>query len=355
MRRLVSIALAVGIFAVACAPVPIPGSAPAAAQPTTPALIPLKVGVAVTPAPALPESTLWLARDLGFYQKEGLDVTLTEVDATPSVITAMRTGDVDVGDINSEDVIRLTASKDLEMRTINSASGRNFFMIVGKNSIGSPMELQGKSFAIARVGSQDHALSSKVLAAKGVPEGVNYVAVGAPNLRAQALVAGQIDATTVSLGTWVTIQNQPNIKQIVGVDDYYTSVPLVNKGNAVTLKVLNEKQEALRRFTVALIKTSRYLAENKSTWVDGMAKLRPDIARADLEYLWDQFGASWGVNGQLNVGQYQTSTDFLYEQGSFPDLPKIEAKSWTDTQFVDAALKDLGVYPNVDDPGRPIK
>ena len=356
MRRLVSIALAVGMFAVACAPVRVPSAAPAAAEPTTPTLTPLKVGVAVTPAPALPESTIWLARDLGFYQKEGLDVTLTEVDATPSVITAMRTGDVDVGDINSEDVIRLTAGKDLEMRTINSASGRNFFMIVGKNSIGSPMELQGKTYAIARVGSQDHALSSKVLVAKGVPaDGINYVAVGAPNVRAQALVAGQIDATTVSLGTWVTIQNQPNIKQIVGVDDYYNSVPLVNKGNAVTLKVLNEKPEALKRFTQALIKTSRYLAENKSAWVDGMAKLRPDIARADLEYLWDQFGASWGVNGQLNVSQYQTSTDFLYDQGTFPDLPKIDATSWTDTQFVDAALKELGVYPNVDDPGRSIK
>jgi NitT/TauT family transport system substrate-binding protein len=316
----------------------------------------LKVGVAVTPAPALPESVLWLARDLGFYQKEGLDVQLTEVDATPSVITAMRTGDIDVGDINFEDVIRLTASGDLPMRAISSASGRNFFMIVGKNSIGSTDELVGKSFAIARVGSQDHALSSKVLGVKGVPAGsVNYVAVGAPNVRAQALVAGQIDATTVSLGTWVTIQNQPSIKVLVGVDDYYNSLPLVNKGNAVTTRVLNEKPEAIRRFTTALVKASRYLAENKSAWVDGMAKLRPDIARSDLEYLWDQFGASWAVNGQINMPAYQASTDFLYDQGTFPDTPRIQATDWVDTQFVDGVLKQVGVYPNVDDPGRPIK
>jgi NitT/TauT family transport system substrate-binding protein len=354
-RRLASVALVLGLLALACAPaVPVqPSGAPAAA--TAEPLMPLKVGVAVTPAPALPESTLWLARDLGFYQKEGLDVQITEVDATPSVITAMRTGDVDVGDINSEDVIRLNASKDLEMKTINSASGRNFFMIVGKSSIGSPAELAGKSFAVARVGSQDYALSSKVLGVKGLaPDAVNYVAIGAPNVRAQALVGGQVDATTVSLGTWVTIQNQPNIKVLVGVDDYFNSLPLVNKGNAVTTKVLAEKPEALRRFTAALIKTSRYLAQNKSAWVDGMSKLRPDIARSDLEYLWDQFGASWAVNGQLNVGAYQTSTDFLYETGTFPDLPKINATDWTDTEFVDGVLKDLGVAPNVDDPGRPI-
>src|SRR5919198_1348936 len=165
--RLVSIAMALGVLAAACSPVPATQSGGSATP--RPEVIKLRVGVAVTPAPALPESTLWLARDLGFYQKEGLDVEITEVNATPSVITAMRTGDVDIGDINSEDVIRLTGSRDLDMRTINSASGRNFFMIVGRDSIGSVLELKDRSFAIARVGSQDHALSSKVLAIKGLP------------------------------------------------------------------------------------------------------------------------------------------------------------------------------------------
>ena len=238
-------ALALGVLVAACAPAPVG---------VQPSVLTLKVGVAVTPAPALPESALWLARDLGFFLKEGLDVQLTEVNATPSVITAMRTGDVDVGDINFEDVIRLTSSGELPMRAISSASGRNFFMIVGKSSVGSVAELGGKSFAIARVGSQDHALSSKVLSVKGVPaDSVNYVAIGAPNVRAQALAAGQVDATTVSLGPWVTIQNQPNIHVLVGVDDYYNALPLVNKGNAVTVKTLTDKAEALRRFTTALI------------------------------------------------------------------------------------------------------
>src|SRR5579859_3295223 len=348
--RFLAIALAIGCLVGACAP------APAAPTPTQPVVMKLRIGTATTPPPALPESVLWLARDLGFYQKEGLDVDITEVQATPSVIAAMRAGEVDIGDINTEDVVRLTATKDLEMRTIDSPNGRNFFMIVGKSSIGSVLELAGKTFAIARVGSQDHALSTRVLAAKGVtPDAVNYVAVGQPNVRAQALVAGQIDATTLSLATWITVQGEKSIKILVNADDYFNAVPLVNKGDAVTTKVLAEKPEALRRFTAAIIKASRYFAENKQAWVDGMAKLRPDIASTDLEYLWDQFGSAWAVNGQLNLTDYQKSTDFLYESGTFNDAPRIEAKGWTDTQFVDAALKDIGVYPKVGDPGRPIK
>src|SRR5262249_31057414 len=182
---------------------------------------------------------------------------ITETTATPTVIAAMRSGEVDIGNINSEDVIRLTASKDLEMRTINSSNGRNFFMIVGKASIGSVNELTGKSFAVSRVGGQDHALSTKVLAARGVaPDAVSYVSIGAPNIRAQALVANQVDATTMSLATWVTVQNEKGIKVLVNADDYFNAVPLVNKGNAVTTKVLQEKPEALRRFTAAIIKAS---------------------------------------------------------------------------------------------------
>src|SRR5437762_4921074 len=191
--RFIRIAIAVVWLVAGCAPA-VPSPAQPAAGSVPKDIIKLRIGTATTPPPALPESTLWLARDLGFYQKEGLDVEIIEATATPSVIAAMRSGEVDVGNINSEDVIRLSATKDLEMRTINSSNGRNFFMIVGKDSLGSVLELQGKSFAIARVGSQDHTLSAKVMAAKGLqPDAVNYVAVGAPNLRAQALVAGQLD------------------------------------------------------------------------------------------------------------------------------------------------------------------
>ena len=221
--RLTVVALgALGLSLVAaCVPAAPQAQQQAAAPTAAPkTMLKLKIGTATTPPPALPESTLWLAKELGYYEREGLDVEITETQATPSVITAMRSGDVDIGNINSEDVIRLTASKDLEMRTINSSNGRNFFMIVGKNTYGSVNELAGKSFAVSRLGGQDDALSRKVMSSKGLtPDKVNFVSVGAPNVRAQALVAGQSDATTMSLATWVTVQNEKSLKVLVHADD----------------------------------------------------------------------------------------------------------------------------------------
>src|SRR3982074_2374465 len=98
--RLVSIAIALVLLVAGgrgCGPAVPSATQPSAAGSVPKDIIKLRIGTATTPPPALPESTLWLARALGFFQKEGLDVEITEVQATPSVITAMRAGEVDVG------------------------------------------------------------------------------------------------------------------------------------------------------------------------------------------------------------------------------------------------------------------
>jgi ABC-type nitrate/sulfonate/bicarbonate transport system substrate-binding protein len=54
---------------------------PSNAKPTE---LKLRLGMASTPAPPLPNSVNWLAKDLGFYQREGLDVELIEFNGTRS-------------------------------------------------------------------------------------------------------------------------------------------------------------------------------------------------------------------------------------------------------------------------------
>jgi ABC-type nitrate/sulfonate/bicarbonate transport system substrate-binding protein len=71
----------------------------------------LRVGLGSSPVPPLPNSVLWLARDLGFYQREGLDIELIEFQGTPLALAAMISGDIDVGNVSTSEVIRLSATK----------------------------------------------------------------------------------------------------------------------------------------------------------------------------------------------------------------------------------------------------
>lgn len=195
-----------------------------------------------------------------------------------------------------------------------------------------------------------------MLSVNGIdPSEVNFIAVGAPNLRAQALIAGQTDATTVQISTFVTLRNKPGLKVLAEMDTIRAVVPNSATLNVVTPRTLAAKPDELQRFTTAVMKTARLFENNKQAWVDAMSARRPDLATSDLDYLWGEFPNAWGVNGFLNLRELQRQEDFAYQ--TTPDLASLShlaLTDWLDTRFVDAELKALGLYSGYDDPGRPI-
>ena len=316
----------------------------------------LRLGLGSAPAPVLPNSVLWLAKDAGFYKREGLAVELNEFKGTPLVIAAMIAGEIDVGNVGTADVIRLVATKAQPMRAIHSPDARLYFLIAARDEIKSVTNLQGKTFAVSRIGSVDHSLSMIVLRALGVnPANLTSIAIGAPSTRAQALAAGRVDATTLSLATWVTIQKESGIRVLVDPNTYFDTATVVEKVNAATVRVIDDKPEHLRRFTAAILKASRHFAENQEAWLEAIGKRRPDVDRKDAANLWVGFKTAWAVNGLMNLDAYRKSAEFFYQSGSMEKVPKIEVGEWVETRFVDGILKEIGVYEKFDAPGRTLR
>jgi NitT/TauT family transport system substrate-binding protein len=326
-----------------------------AAEPKTGELK-LRLGMGSAPAPALPNSVNWLAKDLGFYRREGLDVEISEFQGTPLAIAAMIAGDIDVANISTSDVIRMTATKSQPVRAIHSPDARLYFLIAARDEIKSVNALQGKTFAVARIGSVDHSLTVLALKALGVnPANIAFIAIGTPSTRAQALAAGRVDATTLSLGTWVTVPKGAAVKILVDPNTYFETATVVEKVNAVTARVMQEKPEQLRRFTGAIMKTSRHFAENQDAWVEAMTKRRPDVDRKDAVSLWSNFKTAWAVNGLMNLDAYKKTADFFYQSGTLDKVPEIDVGEWTETRFVDDVLREIGIYNKFDPPGRALK
>ena len=316
-------------------------------------MLKLRLGLGSSPAPPLPNSVLWLAKDLGFYAREGLDVELNEFQGTPLAIAAMISGDVDVANVSTSEVIRMTATKGQPMRAIHSPDARLYFLIAAKDEFKSVGALQGKTFAVSRLGSVDHSLSTIALKALGLnPASLTMVAMGVPSTRAQALVAGRVDATSLSVGTWITIQKEPGVRVLVDHNAFFENAAVVEKVNAVTAKVMDEKPEHLRRFTAAILKASRHFAESQESWVAAITKRRPDVDRNDVANLWTGFKTAWAVNGLMNLEAYKKTADFFYQAGMLEKVPKIEVAEWADTRFIDGVLREIGVNGKTDPTGR---
>ena len=302
-------------------------------------------------AQLVPNSVMDLAVDLGYFAKEGVDVELVRVQQTPSAVAALQAGEGDMANISVDAALQLVARDQMKLKAVLSPNKSLPFLIAAKDSIGTVADLASKSFGVGRVGSLDYSLSSAVMRSKGLdPAKVDFVAVGQPNQRGVALAAGQIDATTMSIGVWLSLPDKSGLKVLVSQDDYYAAAPVLNKVNVVTDEVLKNKRDQVEAVTRALVKASRDFSNHPEIWVDAMVKARPDVDRATLETLAQSFVGSWSVNGGLNKDELANTVDWTYKGPDYKDLRKVSLDEWVDMSVIDGVLKSEGVAPNYDQP-----
>jgi NitT/TauT family transport system substrate-binding protein len=302
-------------------------------------------------AQLVPNSVMDLAVDLGYFEKEGVDVELVRVQQTPSAVAALQAGEGEMANISVDAALQLVARDQMALKAVVSPNKSLPFLIAGKEEIATLADLEGRSFGVGRIGSLDHTLSSKVLLSKDVdPEGLEIVNIGQPSVRAQALAAGQIDATTMSIGVWLSIPDKTGLQVLVTPDDYFAAAPVLNKVNVVPDAVLAERREDVVKVVRALVKASRDFAAEPELWVEGMVAARPDVDRATLEQLAQTFVASWSVNGGLNRDEIEATVDWSYATPDFEGLRRVGFDEWVDLGVVGDVLDSEGVASESDQP-----
>jgi NitT/TauT family transport system substrate-binding protein len=303
-------------------------------------------------AQLVPNSVMDLAVDLGYFEREGVEVELVRVQQTPSAVAALQAGEGEMANISVDAALQLVARDQIKLKAVISPNKSLPFLIAGKEEITTLNDLAGRSFGVGRIGSLDHSLSTKVLEAKGVDvEELEFVNIGQPSVRAQALAAGLIDATTMSIGVWLSIPDKTGLAVLITADDYYAAAPVLNKVNVVPDAVLAARRDDVEAVVRALVKASRDFAAKPELWVDAMVTARPDVDRATLEELSRTFVGAWSVNGGLNRDEILATVDWNYSTPDFEGLRRVELDEWVDLGVIADVLDSEGVAPQFDQPG----
>jgi len=291
------------------------------------------------------DSVLRLAGTLGFFEKHGVKVTIVALEGTPQAVAALNSGAVDLADISIDAAIRLRADNDLPIRGVVSGGIGTPYLIAVKSEIATVADLAGKTFAIADSGSLDHTLTQVVLGSMGVAtDGPQYVPIGAPAARVQALAAGKVDATTVSYGTFLPIADTPGINILVSPEDFSKAAPGVSKFVAALDSTIATKHEAIQRFVDALVDASRNFETNPDQWVTAMAAARDDLSPANLKKTADFLGDRWCVYGCMNAAALAKAAAFIYANPDFKDVKVIPITDIVDPSFTAKTAETLGVF-----------
>jgi len=147
-------------------------------------------------APVVSMAPMWIAKEAGFFKKQGLDVKLVFIASGPTGTTSLLAGETDVGIIGGFAPTRaiVGGAKDLVM--IGQSKTRMTGNIVGKKEIGSVQDLKGKRLGIDRIGSNPDMFAQASLSRFGIDtlKDLQYVQLGNIGQGLPALKAGTIDA-----------------------------------------------------------------------------------------------------------------------------------------------------------------
>lgn len=312
-----------------------------------PAAKKLVLAMAVTP-PSLVHIPPYLAKDLGYFKEEGLDVEIVSFEGGVGSLRAMMAGSVDLA-LTSGDPPILARAQGAPIKMVLSTSPLLEAVMTVQGNIKELKDLKGKKIGIVEPSGFPDIFSRRLLGrAKIKPEEVQFISTSTAG-RVPALVTGQVDTAVLHVEQAIrAIKRAPNLRNLV---NFWEIFPDAFYNVIVTQeKTLKEKRELVEAFVRAVIKANRYMYKNKKGTLDGAAEMT-GYTLEELEPAFDQLikGRVWSVNDGMPRKMIQFNLDNLVRIGRLPAEKKPTYEQIVEPGPAEAALKSLGKW--TDDPG----
>ncbi len=278
---------------------------------------------------------LWIAKDKGLFEQEGLDAELTYIRSGTTIVQAVIGGNVQIGYAGVPPIISAIA-RGASPVVVAVLNNKMDYLIVGRKSITHPSALNGKKFAISSFGSSSEFAARLGLEKVGAdPNTVTMVQVGGSPDRIIALKTGAVDATILSATDFVEASGL-GFNIILDLSkseiDYPFNVFFGLRQFAA------EKRQIVLGTIKAFVRGIRFLRENREEALQVVAKR---LRNPNMEIL----RAQWHHVAFEYFGEdlYPTEAGFALAikelGGKSPKGPFLRTSDITDISFLDELSK----------------
>ena len=229
---------------------------------------------------------LYMAKEGGYYDKYGFNVTLT-FGAHPVGVSAVISEQGIMTPYTLEQSMQASL-RDGSLVAIGSPFKKSLFALMARKDIKTREELKGKKIGVTALADAPYNYTIGLLSKVGVgPREVTWVPTGGAGLtaRAAALVGGRVDATMLTAPNYFALEAEgyQNLGNISDYDDIYApSVYLlkrsvVDKDPGIAERLIKAHAEGIKRFY-----------DDKAFAVQTYLKWDPQ-AQADVEKVYDHY------------------------------------------------------------------
>lgn len=294
-----------------------------------------KIRVVVSPPDVLATN---LEKLLDTLEEYGAEVDRVEVLSTTG-LQALIANQVDFA-TNGADELVLGAANGTGITAIASHRQKMDYIMAVAPGITSLEDLAGKTLGVSSPTGFDANLSRLLLNQAGVDvSSVNIVQIGNSGDRAAALVSGRIDAATIFLSTWLSIEDSGQAEELVRVSDELDVSPK-EAIYGLPAYIDSHPQVALA-VACANLESNRWFADHKDEWVAKALDFVPDATEEEVSQMYDlaaQVGMYPTEASELLIPEgLQALADAMLENGDIPTA--VDTASIIDHSYLDKAAE----------------
>jgi ABC-type nitrate/sulfonate/bicarbonate transport system substrate-binding protein len=199
---------------------------------------------------------MFIAKEGGYYEKNGLDVELV-FGAGNIGVAMIASGEAVMTNSSMEQALQ-ASSRDASLVSMGSSLNKGMFSLMAAKTFTSVPQLKGKRFAVSQVGDAPYNYTLALLRKFNMTaRDVEWLPVGTDaTARATALVSGRADATLLTAPQYFRVEEQgfKNLANLADYDDVYASTVYLFTKAAVAAnprlpeQLIKAHAEAIKRF-----------------------------------------------------------------------------------------------------------
>ena len=274
-------------------------------------------------------SVLWVAKDMGFFKKQGLDVNVIYIEGTPKALMALFAGELQVV-AGTGPAVASAKVRGADATMIMGLEVYLPYYLAATSGIKNVEDLKGKVGANhSAATSADFAMRLGLRSIGLDPErDVNLRVVGATNLRMLAMQQDQAQFTVIST---TELEQADKMGFKILVDLASKRIPYPHSGVITSQKILREKHDAILRFGRATVEAIHFFKTLKNPTIGVLKK----YAKTDLSTLDSAYTYLKGALPDLPYPTLEGMKTILAEMGrTRPEVLKTDVASMVDSSIV---------------------
>lgn len=283
--------------------------------------------------------SLMTAKEKGFFEEEGLNVTMTQFEDGPTIIAAMENGSVNFGYIG-QGAHKLCVQGNATIIALSHIS--NGDALIGGPGITTVEDLKGKVVAYSSGTSSEDILRNALAAHNMTMDDIQAMDMDAPSI-VTAMMSGGVDAcATWSPNSLTILEGMEGTTKLA--DNMTFSDTTVSLASWIaTPKYLEENRDVTVRFVRALMKAMDYAADGN---YEEVAQWCATQAALDYDTMYNQRGdADWltgkevvdGVADGTVKGYYELQQKNLLDGGSITEEDVCPVEDYVDFDLMTEA------------------